>query len=798
MSQVIFDTIDPESSGEELADILNDFKNAVVSGFIGTSRPTNLGIGGGWVDNTNDPTSWTLKIWTGTTDVSIFTLDLVAGVASVALAVDAFTIKKISADTVGAVLELVKRRIAVNGQVSDGDVVGEIRVVGRTATSGNPVVAKIIFTSSDNMTSSAYGGTLSFYSTPDATATLTEHMRFISGYVETIVPHKLNSQILVSQNVSTTATIAQLSASKVVVEMTGSTATSIQGLNSAHDSKVVTIHNRSTALVTIKHQDSGASAADRFKLPSSLDISIPAEGTATFYYCTTDTFWKILSSSDRISGFTIDTVYGAVQTWTAPATVSQARITAFRAFDGGITERSGMVDFFGNAYSWGVNANGQLGVGDVTPRSSPVAVLGGLQFDRTYGTTAAATASYAIANNGSAYAWGINTNGQLGVAADVVPRSSPVAVLGGLKFVHLHPRDASCFGLTTNGLAYAWGINTNGQLGLGDVTPRSAPVAVLRGLTFARMTAASGASGSSAAVAIDRTGALYAWGINTNGNLGVGDVAARSSPVAVLGGLTFSSIRSAGISTRYFCVGLNSSGAAYAWGANTNSNLGVGDQTPRSSPVAVLGGLTFGRLVTQEKSETVFGFNTSSALYSWGENTKGTLGVGDAINRSSPVAVVGGITFKNIRLFKQSAFGITSDGTLYSWGDNTNGQLGLGDVAARSSPVAVLGGLKFSEVFFADGPTDVYSVYGVTTSGAVYSWGSNTNGTLGLGDVTPRSSPVAVLGAFSPNPVEDTTTIDITVTPSASYTVVTGPGLSSFGQFPIGKDVYKVEIEYLQ
>lgn len=797
MSQDVFDSIDPAISGTALATLLNDFKAAIMSGLSGTTRPTELDQGGAWVDMTNDPTSWSYKIWTGTDDVEVFTIDLATGISAVALAVASFTVKKVSGDTAGAIFELVKQRIATNGQVLSGDTIGEIRMVGRTDTSTNPVVAKIKWVATDDQTISTYGGYLAFESTADGTASLVEHMRFADGIIETVKAQKLNSQILVSQDVATAATIAQLSATKVVVEMTGSTATDIQGINSGHDSKVVTIHNRSSANVTLKHQNGSAAAADRMKLPNSVDLIIPADGTVSLYYCTADTRWKLLATSDKINGFTVETIQGVGKSWTAPAGVSAVKIRAYTKLKGLDTERVSLLDVYGNDYAWGSNANGQIGDGTVAAKSSPVAVLGGLQFIRKHGSTGAGVTSYGISNTGAAYAWGYAANGQLGDGT-VAAKSSPVAVSGGIRFNGLFPRDASCWGISTNANLYAWGINTNGQLGTGNVTPVSAPTVVLGGFKWSKVVPTSGANSSSAVVGLSTTGVAYAWGLNTNGNLGVGDVTPRSSPVAVLGGLTFLDLQAGALSSRYFAVGLNTSGAAYAWGDNTNSQLGVGDQTPRSSPVAVLGGLTFSYLVTHPKSETVFGITSSGVLYAWGDNSQGALGVGDNTNRSSPIAVLGGLTFKKIKLFRNTVMALTADGTLYAWGANANGQLGLGDVVSRSSPVAVIGGFKFADVVFADGPTDIYSVLAVTPEGSMYSWGNNINGTLGLGDVTPRSSPVAVLGVFGADNRETVANIDLTVTGGSSYTVALGAGNSSFGPFAIGKDVYKIEIEYLQ
>lgn len=798
MSQVIFDTIDPVISGTTLATILNDFKAALVSGLSGTSRPTELAAGGAWLDITLDPVSWSYKIWTGTSDVEVFRINLATSLASVALAVEEFSIKKVTADTNGAILKLVKNRIANNGQVLDGDTVGEIQFIGRANDASNPVVGKMIWVASDDQTTSAYGGEFAFYSTPDGTATLTKHFRLVNGLFETIVPHKVNSLRLVGANVATTATIAQLVADTVLVEMTGATPTSIQGIKSDDDSQVVTIHNRSSAAVTLKHQDLSAAANDRMKLPNAADYVIAADASVTLYYCTAETKWKLKSTSDKnFSGLTVDTYYGAYNLAAIPAGVTKVRVRSYRQMSGMASRAAGLTDIFGNMYAWGINANGQLGLGDVAARSSPVAVLGGFLFLRSYGLTSPATASnFGIATTGQLYAWGGNLSGQLGVG-DVTPRSSPVAVLAGVKFNTIYTRDVSTYGLSTGNLAYAWGINTNGQLGVGDVTPRSSPVAVLNSVRFVKLIPLTGNTGEGAVVAISSTGTAYAWGYNANGQLGHGDVVPKSSPVAVLGGLTFSDIKGGAISSRYFFVGLTTAGVAYAWGANTKGTLGTTDTTARSSPVAVFGGLVFKEIYMNPGSEAVFGLTTGGVLYAWGDNLQGILGVGDNTARSSPVAVLGGLTFTKIKHFNTHVVGLTSDGTAYAWGLNANGQLGQGDVVSKSSPVAVLGGFKFFEVFYANGPTDVSSTFGVQVDGTVYAWGANVNGTLGLGDVTPRSSPVAVLGSIRADTSEQTFSVDLTVLPATSYTLGITSGLCYFGNTPLGHDAYKVEVEYL-
>lgn len=801
MSQDIFSSIDPVISGSDLALVLNDFKDAMVSGMSGTSRPTELDPGGMWVDTTLDPASWSLKLWTGTVDIEIVKIDLSLGVATSSLAVDSFSVRKVSADSAGAIMNLVKRRVASNGQVAASDVVGEIRIIGRTNSSTDPVVGKLIWTAGEAQTTTTFGGTLSFYSTPAGTNTLLEHLRFAAGQIESVVAHKLNAIILAAQSVATTATINQLDGSKTVVEMTGTTATEIRGINSGQASKVVTVHARTSGAgaITFKHESASATAVDRFTLPNARDLTIPAQASATFFYSVADSRWKLQYKSADFSGFTTARILPS-GSWLAPANVAQVRIVASRN-----TVPPGAVGFesyhrlfkniTGESFSWGNNTYGGLGLGDITSRSSPVLVLGGKAFSRiiTDGSS-----SFGVALNGALYAWGRNAQGQLGLG-DVVSRSSPVAVLGGLTFSQVQSCNtgtgggtSSALGISSSGALYSWGYNSNGQLGLGDVAVRSSPVAVLGGLTFQKVLAVSGGGVSTYGLTSD--GTLYAWGYNASGQLGVGDVTPRSSPIAVLGGLKFSDISIIG-SGSGSVLGLSQSGALYSWGLNSKGQLGLGDVTPRSSPVAVLGGLTFTKIWA--RADSSYALTAAGVLYGWGSNASGRLGVGDTTSRSSPVAVLGGLVVKDISPHTDGfhVLALTSAGALYSWGLNNNGQLGLGDVVPRSSPVAVLGGLSCAALL----PSGQGNMSGaVTTAGAQYAWGENSFGALGVGDITPRSSPVAVLGGLVMYlPATTRAMFDITVTPGNTYTFSAAVEKCFFGSLALPDNTEYLDLEYV-
>jgi alpha-tubulin suppressor-like RCC1 family protein len=107
-----------------------------------------------------------------------------------------------------------------------------------------------------------------------------------------------------------------------------------------------------------------------------------------------------------------------------------------------------------------------------------VAVLGGLKISSLARLGSGALSVIAVQGaTGAAYAWGNNSYGQLGVG-DVIPRSSPVAVLGGLKISSLLMGDRYAYGFAGDGLCYAWGLNDVGQLGDGSTVSKSSPVAV--------------------------------------------------------------------------------------------------------------------------------------------------------------------------------------------------------------------------------------------------------------------------------------------------------------------------------
>lgn len=454
--------------------------------------------------------------------------------------------------------------------------------------------------------------------------------------------------------------------------------------------------------------------------------------------------------------------------------------------------RFSILDAYGNVYGWGANQSGQLGTNDIVFRSSPTLVVGGLTW-----ASVAATGSDDImylSTNGGIYGAGFNQVGDIGDNTQT-PRSSPTLAVGGLKYRKLCSTAITVFGITEGGAMYAWGNGSTGQGGTGGAATYSSPTLVVGGLSWYNVFPAI--YSVQYQFALDTLGHLYGFGFNNVGQLGVGDTTNRSSPTQIAGGGTWTQCALAADGTAQFAVGLNTDGNIYGWGSNAKGSLGQGNTTNRSSPGAVVGGLTWQQVITTLNGG-VLGVTTAGVAYGWGSNANGQLGVGNTVARSSPVAVLGGLTFAKLYSTNNgvgpSVWGITTSGAAYGWGINTNGQLGDGTTTVRSSPVAVVGGLTFSDILYAS-----TAVVALTTDGKIYCWGLNSSGELGDGTTTTRSSPVAVVGNLAPILGDSTVQQTIAVTPGTAYAVTLGGNVASFGStFIGGPNVYQVQVSFEQ
>jgi alpha-tubulin suppressor-like RCC1 family protein len=212
------------------------------------------------------------------------------------------------------------------------------------------------------------------------------------------------------------------------------------------------------------------------------------------------------------------------------------------------------------AYCWGRNPSGELGIGAASEAAGPTPVAGGIAF-RSLSAGSGYTCGLAPA--GRAYCWGGNASGQLGTGEAAGTRT-PAPVAGDLAFRSIAAGVLHTCAVGTDGRARCWGSNLLGELGTGELqqgsTPTRAPVAVRSDVRFASV-----AVGSRHACALAEDGSAWCWGDNAEGQLGTGTTAGSPVPARVAGGNTFRTLSARDVRT----CGTTTGNRLLCWGGRT-------------------------------------------------------------------------------------------------------------------------------------------------------------------------------------------------------------------------------------
>jgi len=338
-------------------------------------------------------------------------------------------------------------------------------------------------------------------------------------------------------------------------------------------------------------------------------------------------------------------------------------------------------------------------------------------------TTLSQTPSY----NYSLYSWGYNL---YGISGQNDPNGSSLyaypSIIGSqsnwasISITSVNQASlGGALATKVDGTLWAWGFNSYGQLGLGTTSYYSSPKQV-GALTNWKIIS----SGSGIGIAVKTDGTLWSWGNNAFGQLGLGNRTYYSSPKQV-GALT----NWASVSASVHVLAVKTDGTLWAWGKNQYGQLGFGNLTYYSSPKQV-GALTnwasvcaTGGYSYQVLYGCSFAIKTDGTLWTWGA----TGNFNQTSNYSSPKQVGSSTNWKSVVSSAFVALAIKTDGTLWAWGSASNGELGQGVTSVTSSSPIQVGALT-NWLMAAAGS---YCSFAIKTDGTLWSWGKNQNFQLG-------------------------------------------------------------------
>ena len=385
----------------------------------------------------------------------------------------------------------------------------------------------------------------------------------------------------------------------------------------------------------------------------------------------------------------------------------------------------------GTLWATGTNTNGQLGTGNTTQLNSFTQVGS----DTNWNIISAANSySHAIKTNGTLWATGFNGNGSLGDNT-TTQRTSFVQIGNSTDWISINGGRCTV-GLRGDGILWTWASNDFGQLGLEN----------MQVMYFEFTNIISGSNwdisecSQDESMAIKTNGTLWGWGRNINGNIGTGNTTRYTSPQQIGSDTNWSKISMGSSHT----LAIKTNGTLWSCGQNNSGQLGVGSTTASTTFAQVGNDTNWSDIKTG--SDTSFAQTTNNIVYSWGSNFNDTLGIYQSSSGEYYFTntITDIIDWKEIYAggdYNNSIFGIRKDGTLWAWGDNTYGQLGLGDTVTRTIPTQVGSDTDWDKVGIGYLGNWVFAI---KTNGTLWATGFNGSGILGIGNTTNQTSFVQV------------------------------------------------------
>ncbi|XP_073935090.1 probable E3 ubiquitin-protein ligase HERC4 isoform X5 [Castor canadensis] len=291
----------------------------------------------------------------------------------------------------------------------------------------------------------------------------------------------------------------------------------------------------------------------------------------------------------------------------------------------------------GTVYTCGCNDLGQLGHEKSRKRPEQVVAL---DAQNIVAVSCGDAHTLALNDKGQVYAWGLDSDGQLGLLGSEecirVPRN--IKSLSDIQIVQVACGYYHSLALSKASEVFCWGQNKYGQLGLGiDCKKQTSPQLIksLLGIPFMQV-----AAGGAHSFVLTLSGAIFGWGRNKFGQLGLNDENDRYVPNLL------KSLRSQKIV--YICCGedhtaaLTKEGGVFTFGAGGYGQLGHNSTSHEINPRKVFE--LMGSIVTQiacGRQHTSAFVPSSGRIYSFGLGGNGQLGTGSTSNRKSPFTVKG-------------------------------------------------------------------------------------------------------------------------------------------------------------
>ncbi|MCL2745901.1 MAG: hypothetical protein FWE48_02240 [Coriobacteriia bacterium] len=329
----------------------------------------------------------------------------------------------------------------------------------------------------------------------------------------------------------------------------------------------------------------------------------------------------------------------------------------------------------GSLWTWGSNANGQLGIGRPMAAGTMNSTPQRVGTDTWQSVAAGGSTVLAVREDGSLWGWG-NNEATRKLTSALPPNrfNTPQRIGNDYNWQSVSMSSRHVMAIRTDGGLWGWGYNNHGQLGRGGAftTFEDTPQRVG---TQAWLAVECGANHT---LAIRSDGTLWVWGNNGMGQFGHGSFSASNSNPQMTGAATdvWQSI-SAEDNTN---LAIRSDGSLFGWGRNDAGMLGPANLHGNQTTMQRMGAATdYWQSAVVGLGNRVHAVRVDGSLWGWGSNASGRLGLGYAApwyDPSTPNPQRVGTDNDWHAVFPNtsgSANAIKENGTLWTWGANGSG-----------------------------------------------------------------------------------------------------------------------------
>ncbi|EPY82854.1 putative E3 ubiquitin-protein ligase HERC3 isoform 1 [Camelus ferus] len=281
-----------------------------------------------------------------------------------------------------------------------------------------------------------------------------------------------------------------------------------------------------------------------------------------------------------------------------------------------------------------------------------------------------------LLEDGEVYTCGLNTKGQLGHEREG-NKPEQIGALADQHIVHVACGESHNLALSDRGQLFSWGAGSDGQLGLMTTEDSVAVPRLIQKLN--QQTILQVSCGNWHCLALAADGQFFTWGKNSHGQLGLGkEFPSQASPQRVrsLEGIPLAQVAAGGAHS----FALSLSGAVFGWGMNNAGQLGLSDEEDRESPCHVK------LLRTQKVVYISCGEEHTAVLTKLGHDS-----MNDEVNPRRVLELMGS-EVTQIACGRQHTLAfVPSSGLIYAFGCGARGQLGTGHTCNVKCPSPVKG-----------------------------------------------------------------------------------------------------------